>query len=246
MNQRLTRKEIKRNEFVEAIERSASFVERNARALVIGAVAVAVALIAAFGVWSWMKSRGGEANEALTEALEVYRPDADAAAGDAPVLAAADDRRARAAELFQAVRDDYGFTDAADVSAVYLGQIAAHEGDAERARELWEEFVDEHGDTVLGREVRLNLIALDRERGGGEEVVADLEAMLAAPPDDRPLPGDVVLYELAVTYEELGRDEQAESTYRRLVEEYPRSAYVGLARQKVPAAGAAPMLPGVG
>jgi len=245
MNQRLTRKEIKRNELVEALERSASFVERNARALVIGAVALAVALIAAFGVWSWLKSRAGAANEALTEALEVYRPEAPAEAGDDPALATAEGRRARAAEMFQAVRDDYGFTDAADVAAAYLGQIAAQEGDPERARELWEDVVDDHGGTLLGREVRLNLIVLGREQGRGEEVVADLEAMLAAAPEDRALPGDVVLYELALTYEELGRDEQAASTYRRLIEEYPRSAYVGLARQKAPAA-ASPLLPGIG
>lgn len=239
MNQRLTRKEIKRNEFVEAIERSASFVERNARALVVGAVAVAVAVIAAFGVWSWMKSRGGEANEALTEALEVYRPEDPAAAGDDPALATEEARRARAAEKFEAVRDDYGFTDAADVAAVYLGRIAAEGGDLERARDLWEDFVDEHGDTLLGREIRLNLIALTREQGRAEAAAADLEAMLAAAPDDRELPGDVVLYELAVTYDELGQEEQAAATYRRLIEEYPRSAYVGLARQRVPAAPSA-------
>lgn len=245
MNQRLTRKEIKRNEFVEAIERSASFVERNARLLVIAAVAVAVALIAAFGTWSWMKSRGGVANEALTAALEVYAPEATAGVGDDPSLATEDGRRARAAEMFSAIRDDYGFTDAADIAGVYLGQIALEGGDADKARELWEDFVDEHGGTVLGREVRLNLIGLDRDQGRGDQVVAELERMLAAAPDDRELPGDLILYELGQTYEELGRDEQAESTFRRLIEEYPRSAYVGSARQKVPSA-ASPLVPGFG
>lgn len=245
MNQRLTRKEIKRDELVEALERSASFVERNARLLVIGAVAVAVALIAAFGTWSWMKSRGGVANEALTEALAVYQPEAAGDAGDDPALATEEGRRARAAELFGGIREDYGFTDAADVAGVYLAQIALEEGDAAKARELWEDFVDEHGETVLGRQVRLNLLSLDREEGRGEEVVGELERMLAAAPDDRELPGDLILYELAQTYEALGNDEQAESTYRRLVEEYPRSAYVGLARQKLPAA-ANPLVPGLG
>jgi TolA-binding protein len=48
----------------------------------------------------------------------------------------------------------------------------------------------------------------------------------------------LVLYELGKTYEVLGRDEDAESVYQRLIEEYPRSAFVGEARTKLdPATG---------
>ena len=64
--------------------------------------------------------------------------------------------------------------------------------------------------------------------------MAHLEPMLTADPEDRELPGDVVLWELAQTYEQMDKGDEAEATYRRLTEEYPSSAYASQARQKLP------------
>jgi TolA-binding protein len=59
----------------------------------------------------------------------------------------------------------------------------------------------------------------------------------------------VILYELATTQEELGRKQEALSSWRRITEEYPESAYRSEAQEKVsaldPSAGAAGM-PGLG
>ena len=238
MSDRLTRKEMKRDEFVEALERSASFMERNARNLIVAAVAVLVVALAGVGVYWWYQSQEAKANAALTAALEVYR----AAVGDnaepetegGPTFADEDARRARAKELFTDVEDDYGLTGAADVAEVFLAQIAVEEGDFARARELWQSFVADHRDHVLAGQVRVNLIHLDRQEGHDEEVVSRLEPMLTAAPEDRELPGDVVLWELAQTYEEMDRGDDAQATYRRLTEEYPTSAYASQARQKLP------------
>ncbi len=246
MNQRLTRKEMKRNEFVEALERSAGFLERNARWLVIGAAVVLVLVLAGFGAWMWLERQETRANAALADALEVYRapvgPDAAAQAdADAPHFADAAARRQRAREMFTALRDDFRFADSADVADVYLGEIAADEGQPDRARELWQSFVDAHPDHVLADQVRVNLLHLDRDQGQGEQVASRLEAMLAGPAEDRELPGDVILYELAQTYEGLGKTDQEQASYQRLVEEYPTSPYTSVARQHAgpAAAGAA-------
>lgn len=248
MSDRLSRQEIKRDEFVEALERSASFMERNTRALIIGAVALLVALAAAFGTYWWMEAREAKAAEALSEALEVSRApvgqDAAPADWDGPVFADVAERRARSRELFTALQEEYSGSDAADVAIVYLAQIAAEEGDPERARNLWHSFLEEHDDHVLSGQVRVNLIHLDREQGRGEELVQELENLLTMTPEDRFLPGDVVLWELARTYEEMGRSDEAQDTYRRLTEEYPTSAYAAPARQKLPGAGGGPGVPG--
>lgn len=235
MNERLTRKDMKRNELVEALERSRSFVETNARILVLAAIGVAVAFLVGAGIWWWLAYQSGKASTALAEALEVYRAPVGADAVPAeeggvtfPDAAA---RRARAAELFADVRSGYRFADAADVAGVYLGQIAAEEGDLERAAELWRDFIDEHDDHLLADQVRVNLIHLDRQQGRGEQALAELRTMLDAAPADRRLPGDVVLYETARTYEELGRDDEARATWQRLAEEYPASPYAAEAQQ---------------
>jgi tetratricopeptide (TPR) repeat protein len=235
MNQRLTRKDMKRDELVEALERSRSFVETHSRILVLAAVGVAVAVLVAAGVWWWLAHQEQEANAAVTEALEVYRapvgPDAVAAEPGGTTFPDEAARRARAKELFEEIRASYRFADAADVAAVYLGQVAAEEGDTARARELWSDFADEHDDHLLADQVRVNLIHLDRAEGRGEQVVAELAEMVDAAPRERPLPGDVVLYELARTYEELDRGEEARTAWQRLAEEYPASPYAAQAQQ---------------
>jgi tetratricopeptide (TPR) repeat protein len=242
MNERPTRKDMKRNELVEALERSRSFVETNARILVIAAIGVAVALLVGAGIWWWLAHQETQAGTALAEALEVYRAPvgAEAAAAEEGSVTFPDAaaRRTRAAELFAEVRSSYRFADAADVAGVFLGQIAAEEGDHERARELWSDFVEEHDDHILADQVRVNLVHLDREQGRGEQVLAELQTMLDAAPDERTLPGDVVLYEIARTHEALDRDDQARATWQRLADEYPASPYASEARE---AAGPAPL-----
>lgn len=235
MSERPTRKDMKRNELVEALERSRSFVETNARILVIAAIAVAVAILVGAGVWWWLAHQSTQASIALAEALEVYRapvgPEAEPVEQGGVTFPDAAARRARAAELFREVRSSYRFADAADVAGVFLGQIAAEEGDLERARELWSEFVEEHEGHILADQVRVNLIHVEREQGQAEQLLAELQAMLDAGPDERRLPGDVVLYEMARTYEALDRDDEARASWQRLADEYPASPYASEARQ---------------
>jgi tetratricopeptide (TPR) repeat protein len=235
MNERLTRKDMKRDELVEALERSRSFVETHSRLLVLVAIGVAVAVLAAAGLWWWLAHHEQQANDAVAEALEVYRAPVgdEAAAAEEGAVTFPDDeaRRARAEELFEEIRSSYRFADSADVADVYLGQIAAEAGDPDRARTLWEGFVDDHDEHLLADQVRVNLIHLDREQGRGEQVIAELQTMLDAAPDDRVLPGDVVLHELAETYQALGRGDEARATWQRLAEEYPASPYAAAAQQ---------------
>jgi len=246
MSERLTRKEIKRDEFVEALESSVGWLEKNTRLLIAGGIAVVLLIAAGFGIWFWFQSRASAASAALDEALEAYRAPVGAAAADVPddEPSFADEaaRRERSKELFQAVVDGYGSSDPAAIARVFLGQIAADEGDLDRARELWTASVEALGDEdLLSDQVRVNLIHLDRQQGESEAVAVRLEGMIAD--EERPLPGDLVLWELAATYEKLGRQQDAEATYRRLTEEYPSSAYAAQASSKLPAeaGGAQPL-----
>jgi hypothetical protein len=237
MNQRLTRKEIKRDEVAEWFGDTAEFLRRHRTMLILSTAAVVAVLVLAVGGYWWLSTRSAGANELLARAITVYAAPIDAIAPkpddpDAPSFADEASRRARAKELFEKLANGFSFADAADVADVYLGRIAVADGDLDGAARYWREFVDAHRGHVLAGEVRVNLLALDRQRGRGAEVAGELEAMLTKAPDDRPLPGDVILSELATTYEQLGRDGDAKSTWSRLAEEYPQSAYAAAARQK--------------
>lgn len=238
MNQRLTRKEIKRDELASAVGRSVEYAESHARTILY-ALGGALALLAlGLIVYFWLGSRSEKANEALAYAIRVQQAPIDAAAPKpqdrlAPSFATEAARRAKAKELFQEVHDGYGATDAGDVAGLYLAQIAAEEGQLDRARELWTEFVEEHGDHALAGEARLNLIGLDRQQGKGEELATRLRGLLEEA--EPPLPKDVLLHELGLTLEQLERPQEAVQVYQQILDDYPQSPYRQEAQQRVSA-----------
>jgi tetratricopeptide (TPR) repeat protein len=236
MTQHLTRKEMKRDDFATAVGRGMEYAESHARTLFIGLGVVALLAVLFLVGRVFLGSRAGQANEALSRAMKVYQAPIDAASPKPddpknPVFADPAARRNRAKPLFEAVRNDYGSSDAADVAGLYLAQIAAEEGQLDRARELWTEFVDDNPDNLLAGEAQVNLIHLDRQQGKGEDLSQRLKAMLEQ--EEPGLPKDLILHELATTQEELGRKQEALQTWRRLTEEYPESAYRSAAQQKI-------------
>jgi tetratricopeptide (TPR) repeat protein len=239
MSARLSRKDIKRDDFATAMERSVEYAEAHTRMILyaIGAIAVLAALI--FGVRAFLAHRSLAASTDLAYALKVYAapinatPATPAKPGDreAPSFADETARRARAKQLFTEVREKHGSTDAADVAGLFLAQIAAAEGKLDLARKLWSDFIDRHKDSAPAAEARLNLYDLDRRQGKAEELVRQLRPLV----DDTssPLPKDVVLYQLGLTYDKLQRKQEAIGVYQQILDEFPQSAYRQEAQQKL-------------
>jgi len=250
----LNRKDMKRDELADAMGRGVEYAESHARTLITAVgVVIAVALLTA--LWfMYRSSRTEKANVALAQAIKVYQAPVDPSApkpDDPQNPTFADDaaRRAKAKGMFEKLLDDYGSTAAGDIGAVYLGQIAVAEGQPDRARELWSDFVKQHGDHLLAGATRVNLFHLDRNTGKAEEVAKTLTAMVDQ--TEPPLPLDIVLSELAATQEQLGKTQEAVQSYQRIVDEFPQSPYAQSARQKVGeldpsrAAGAGGLPPGM-
>jgi tetratricopeptide (TPR) repeat protein len=248
-SQRLSRKEIKHeirdDAFRHSVEASYDYVRGHRRNLVLGVTAVLL-LVAGIAGWrTWQVRREAAASDLLGKAIAAY---------DAPVVptgAKPDDesepsfpdeksRLARAKQLFSQVERDYSGTGAGAVAQVYQGRIKLQEKDATGARKAWEEFLDDHPDHLLAQAVRLSLLDLDRKDGKGEQIVQRLRADLDK--DQKPLPEDVLLYQLGLTLEQLGRRQEAHDAYQRVVEEYPDSPWsskaIAKVRELAPAGGA--------
>lgn len=243
MSDRLSRKEIKRDEVMETMNRGVGYLKDHARTLALVAVGVIALILVALAAVAFLASREATASEALTAAIEMTRadinPDGPAPDDpDNPVFADAVQRRDRSEALFREVYDQYGGTDAGAVAAAYLGRYAAEKGDLDAAREYWEEALEGSDDDALGAQVQMNLVNLDLAAGDREAVLERLEAMLAAP--SSVMPPDMVLFKVAEVREELGRSEEALAAYRRIVDEFPASPYVPTARQKTSTLGGEP------
>jgi len=190
--------------------------------------------VVGWGIFAWTSSRRASANELLTRALKV---------ADAPIEAAArpDDpaqpsftnesaRDARAKELFGQLDEQYGSTSVGRVAKLYLAESARSAGDRATARRLWEKYLEQDSASAVAASVRVNLFQLDREEGRAGELAESLKKMLEDPA--RPLPADLLLYQLALTQEKLGQEGDARAAYRRIVDEHPQSPYLQVAQQK--------------
>jgi predicted negative regulator of RcsB-dependent stress response len=235
MNQRLTRKDMKRDEFTAVVGRGVEYAETHVRTLVYAVGGLLLLIALAVGFYYYRNGQKEKANLALAQAMKVYQApvtatDAKPTDPDEPSFPTDAARRARAKELLAKV---YGSTDAGEVAGLYLAQIAADEGRLEEARKLWGDYADGHKGTMLGAEARLNLLDLDRKQGKGEAVVKELRSMLEK--GDSPLPQDLILHELGATLEDLHRPQEAIQSYQRILDEFPQSTFRGDAQQKISA-----------
>jgi TolA-binding protein len=254
MNQRLTRKDIKRDELASAVGRGVDYAESHSRQLLVTVGIVLAVVLLGILVYFYVNHHSDAANEALAAAVNVFQAPIQPAGAKPedpkePSFATEAARQAKARQMLEKVRDSYRFTDAADIATIYLAEIDASTGNLAMARQLWSDFVKKHGDHVLADQARIDLMELDRSEGKGQQVAQRLREMLDQ--TDAPLPQDVILAQLATTLEQLHRDQEAVQTYQRLIDEFPQSPYRATAQQKITAldptrAAAAQTAPGFG
>lgn len=241
MSDHLRREELKRNELGEVLEAGIHYAEGHKKPLLL-AIGAAVALVLA--VWGWFAFSGSRregANELLTRALRVQEAEVVASGAkpddpQTPTFASAAARDARANELWTELDDRYGGTSIGRVAKLYMADAALTAGDAAKARSLWEGYLKSDDRSPVALSAYVNLFELDRQEGKGEPLAEKLRAMLEDPA--RPLPADLLLYQLALTYDQLDRPGDAAATYRRIVDEHPQSPYYATAQQHSASAAA--------
>ncbi len=235
MSKRLTRKQIKEDIRHDDLQTAVTSTVDNIashRKLVIWSVAgVLTAAVAISVAVAWKRNRDETSSLALAKAIEIYNApivETDAKPDDpkSPSFASEEERVARSREAFSEISGGA----AGDVASLYLAEVALKEGDTESARAAWEAFLDDHSGDALAISVRRNLIRLDRDQGKGEEVVEQLQAELES--EEKSLPEDLLLYELAETLEALDRGDEANTYYQRILDDYPSSSFAVKARQK--------------
>lgn len=228
MGRRITRKQLKQDEFVSFGESVFNKVQEYWRPLLagLGAVVALILLWGAIGWWGGSRSEG--AAEQLYQAVKAYQGDEEtgAVAGD---LAAAE-------TAFEEVVTRYGRSDQADVARLYLAQIARSRGEGDRARGLLRELSEGSGDDAIKRLAAVELLHLRVAAGQGAEVAQELETMVAG--QESRLPRDVAIYELALTLLQGDENDRAREYLQRLVEEFPESPYRDPAMQKLRELGA--------
>ncbi len=237
MGRRLTRKQIKQDQFVSFVDRGMHWINQNWRQAGIGLGVVAVAALVWWGGTAYLGSRQASASQAMARALEIYQsPVGSGAAANATVKFATDTERLDAAqEAFEAIKSRYWLTPQARMAKLFLARVAADRGDQARAVQLLTEIASKKSDDPIVRLAMLDLVRLRVARGEGLQLVAQLEAMAAG--KDARLPRDAALYQLAQIWDREGKREEAGKLYRKLVEDFPDSPYRLEAQQRLASGG---------
>lgn len=215
---RISRQQMKRNEVAETVGSVVEYSRSHTRTLLYGAIAALAVVLVAAGLMISNRQRAERAASALATAMAVENDPAAAREG------------------FLGVIERYPQSDAADVARLYLGDLAADEGDFGRAQELWREVASAQAGTALGLQAQHNLWEIARAEGRHDELIADLRSQLEAA--GGPARPDQLLYQLGLTLEARGSVEEAGETYRRLLDEHPDSVLGGFAEERATRLGA--------
>jgi predicted negative regulator of RcsB-dependent stress response len=236
MSDRLSRKNMKHDKFVDEVDHLYGSMRKNAQrltALVIGVLVV----LAVIGLFYWFqRNQERKAQDLLSQAIDVMQQQVGTAeqldpAVPAPKFKTEQEKLAKAEPMFLEVVDKYGRSDAADIANLYLAQIAVEKGDVASARPRLESFVKEHSDHVLAATAQMSLYEIDLGSGKAKEVVSELEKKMTE--EQTILPKDALLALLARAYEMSGDEAKAKDAYQRIINEYPDSPYTIDAQRKV-------------
>jgi len=229
MSEKITRKELKRNDLVETVGRTVDYVTSHRKGVGEG-VAVAVGAVLLVGGFFLVKTyREGRAGRELSAGLAALdaplaaEPGASSAPLSFPTAAAREDA---AAEHFRKA-SAYGGTTPARAASVIL---AAKGGKGTAAESFERAARDGHSEVAAAAEI--DAARLLASQGKITEAIERLKRAVESP--EATVPKDALLFALAQIYEGSGASSDARSVYQRIVNDYPNSPYRADARQKLP------------
>ena len=231
------RHHLKQNDFAASMARAATGFREHRHQIVIGGLAVILIGGAVSGYFLWRKHTDDQASAMLGVAMAIYEspiappptvPGASQAEGTYPTVAA---RQNAALKAFQQVASGYPSSRAGTGAAYHAAGALVSLGRFDEAEKTYQDVIARAGSTIYGPMARMGLS--DALSAAGQYDRAIKEYTDLSGQRDGLLPVDGVLMELARTYLKAGKSSEARATFKRVVDEFPESAYVSEARQQL-------------
>jgi tetratricopeptide (TPR) repeat protein len=229
MTQRITRRDMKRNELAETVGKTVGYVTEHKKGVTEGvaiAAGIVVLVVAIFGYRAWSERSAGRD---LSRALGVLAmPLKSEQPGAAKSFATAAERQAEA-DKFLRKAASRGSTGPGRAARVILAASGS-----EKPAEAVEAFekAARKGESEAAAAAEIDAAKLLASQGKSAEAIERLKRAIESP--KTAAPKDALLFALAQIYEANGAPAEARATYQRLITDYPSSPYRADARQKVP------------
>jgi len=232
MAQKITRKDLKRNELAETVNKTVGFVSVHRRGVTEAiAIAIGVAVVAA-GIVAFRLYLAAAAGRELSTALEILSTPitGQPAAAGAPKTYPSAAEREKAAEVHLRKAASHPSTTAGRAAAVI---VAARDPKATGSSETLMRVARE-GKAEVAASAEIDAARWLAASGKVTEATDRLKRAIESP--DVRAPKDALLFALGEIYDKAGQTADARAAFQRLVNDYPNSAYRTDARAKLPGA----------
>jgi TolA-binding protein len=229
------RHQIKRDDLAAILERAADFAGEHLRGVLGTATVAVVIVLAVAGGRAWWSSREAAQARQMGEMIETYNApitasleDLQAARPGVISFTSVEERDRKVLELADAILKNGGSGPATAGALLYRGIALAETGQPGEAAQAFKDVIARHPGGIFGPMARLRLARLLEGRGEPAEALA-LYQVIA---DDTSglLPPEEGILGMARCQEALGKKDDADRLYQRIVSEYPDSDYVSEAR----------------
>lgn len=233
MAQRISRKEIKHDEFVETGFDVVAWLEEHRRTVLqVGGALLAVGVL--IGAWSvWRNYRQDSARRLLGQGLTTYEQALgrrEAAPGGAVPAAPDAGALRRASSLFEQAA---GAGRAGEVAAFYRGAAELRLGNADRAATLLEEASRDASSPLLEGTARALAAEAHAQAGRPDRAIEILRGLSTA--SGAAFPPDYALLRLGDLLQRQGKTAEAVNAWRRIVTEFPQGGMASEAQTRLAA-----------
>ena len=244
MARRLTRKEILRKDFIQALLTGGyRWIGRNRKPLALALILVLV-VVAGLFVWQWsLQGRSQEAELLFAEALEIHHGTVETAQpptspeGQPPPasrsqhrFSTVQERAQQALERFQAIADQYPASQSGQLALYYVALNQQRLGETQKAREILTDLIGRVQSKEIRNLMRQSLAQLAEIDENHDQAIQILQEILKDAVS--PFPLDTVLMRLAQNYEAVGNPDEALKFYKQITAEYPSSPHSESARNR--------------
>lgn len=231
------RHHLKTNEFAVRLARATELAATHRDRIKIAVLAILVVILGVVG-YSWYRGNTTDKAEALLgAAMTIYQapivpaptvPGATQQEGTYPTETA---RSEAALASFQKIIEDYPSTSAAVAARYHRACALMALGRLDEAGQGFQAAAEAAGSSVFGPMSKMGHASALVAAKQFDKGLPIFEALAAD--RDGILPVDGVLMQLARAYAEAGKTAEARTAYKRVVDEFPESNYVGQARQEM-------------
>jgi TolA-binding protein len=236
------RHRLKENQFAHSVARARDAVAHRRREVTTTAMIAIAAILIVGGFFTWRTNRNSKATDLLASALAVAEapvvaPPPPAPGSPPPVQQPGTFRTERerleaSVPKLQQAADAYPNTDAGITARFRLAGALAELGRYAEAEQRYQEVMAKAGPSkIYSRTARLGVGDAQMAQGKYDAAIATFKQLSTDSQSQLPLDG--VLMQLGHAALQAGKKDEATRAFTRVVDEFPQSAYVPEAKEKI-------------